>query len=326
MRHRVAGPSLAVFAASGVETLPRCGGARKLEQIGAAASIRASRRAASEGDAMSELYGSDAYAPREVALRVESVGVAKARLATLPLLMLGVLAGAFIGLGALGFVLVKSDATLGYATGQWLGGLVFSLGLLLVVVAGAELFTGNNLLVMAWADRKIATAEVLRNWTLVSLANLAGAAGLALLVFASGHTTMNEGAIGRTVLKIALAKQELPALQAFFRGVLCNLLVCMAVWMAMAGRSVVDKAVAIVFPISAFVAAGFEHSIANMYLFPLAMLVQQAAPIAPDQALVSWGGFAANLGAVIAGNLAGGSLGVGLSYHLIYRRGEPAAP
>ncbi|WP_137891585.1 formate/nitrite transporter family protein [Ramlibacter sp. 2FC] len=275
---------------------------------------------------MSELYGSDAYAPREVALRVESVGVAKARLATLPLLMLGVLAGVFIGLGALGFVLVKSDATLGYAAGQWLGGLVFSLGLLLVVVAGAELFTGNNLLVMAWADGKIGTAEVLRNWTLVSLANLAGAAALALLVFASGHTAMNEGAIGRTVLKIALAKQELPALQAFCRGVLCNVLVCMAVWMAMAGRSVVDKAVAIVFPISAFVAAGFEHSIANMYLFPLALLIQQADPVLPGQALVSWGGFAANLGPVIAGNLVGGSLGVGLSYHLIYRRGQQAAP
>lgn len=275
---------------------------------------------------MSELYGSDAYAPREVALRVESVGVAKARLATLPLLMLGVLAGVFIGLGALGFVLVKSDATLGYATGQWLGGLVFSLGLLLVVVAGAELFTGNNLLVMAWADRKIGTAEVLRNWCLVAAANFVGAAGLALLVFASGHQAMNEGAIGRTVLKIALAKQELPALQAFLRGVLCNVLVCMAVWMAMAGRSVVDKAVAIVFPISAFVAAGFEHSIANMYLFPLALLIQQAGAMPPGPAAVTWAGFAGNLGPVIAGNLVGGSLGVGLSYHLIYRRGEQAAP
>jgi formate/nitrite transporter len=272
---------------------------------------------------MSELYGSDAYAPREVALRVESVGVAKARLATLPLLMLGVLAGVFIGLGALGFVLVKSDATLGYAAGQWLGGLVFSLGLLLVVVAGAELFTGNNLLVMAWADRKIGTAEVLRNWILVSLANLAGAAGLALLVFASGHTAMNEGAIGRTVLKIALAKQELPALQAFFRGVLCNVLVCMAVWMAMAGRSVVDKAVAIVFPVSAFVAAGFEHSIANMYLMPLAWLLQQSGAV-PPAPVISGAGMLGNWLPVIAGNLLGGSVLVALSYHVIYRRG-PAA-
>jgi formate/nitrite transporter len=187
---------------------------------------------------MSELYGADAYAPREVALRVETVGVAKARLATLPLLMLGVLAGAFIGLGAMFYTLVKSDPSLGFATSSVLGGLVFSLGLLLVVVAGAELFTGNNLLAMAWADGKITTAEVLRNWVLVCLANLVGAAGLTLLVFASGHTSMNGGSIGQQVVKIALAKQDLGWVQAFFRGVLRNVLVCMAIWMAMAGRAV----------------------------------------------------------------------------------------
>jgi formate transporter len=274
---------------------------------------------------MTELYGSDAYAPREIAQRVESVGVAKARLGTLPLLMLGVLAGAFIGLGAMFFVLVKSDATLGYAAGQVLGGVVFSLGLVLVVVAGAELFTGNNLLAMAWADGKITTGEVLRNWVLVGLANFAGAAGLAVLVFASGHAELNGGAIGRTVVKIALAKQDLSFLQAFFRGVLCNVLVCMAVWMAMAGRSVVDKAVAIVFPVSAFVAAGFEHSIANMYFMPLAMLIQQFGGGPESVAAVTWSGMAANLAAVIAGNLIGGSVLVGLTYYVIYRRGQPAA-
>lgn len=272
---------------------------------------------------MTELYGSDAYAPGEVARRVATVGVAKARMATLPLLMLGVLAGAFIGLGSMLFVIVRADATLGFAASQLVGGLVFSLGLLLVVVAGAELFTGNNLLAMAWADRQITSAEVLRNWLLVCAANFAGAAGLALLVFASGHTAMGAGAIGRAVVRIALAKQELPAWEAFFRGVLCNVLVCMAVWMAMAGRSVVDKAVAVIFPISAFVAAGFEHSIANMYLMPLAMLVQQAQGLAAGQAAVTWGGMGANLAAVIAGNLLGGSVLVGLTYHLIYRRSAP---
>ena len=272
---------------------------------------------------MSELYGSDAYAPLEVARRVQTVGVAKARMATLPLLMLGVLAGAFIGLGSMLFVIVRSDPTLGFAPSQIGGGLVFSLGLLLVVVAGAELFTGNNLLAMAWADGRITSVEVLRNWTLVCAANFVGAAGLALIVFASGHTGMNEGAIGRTVVRIALAKQGLPAWEAFLRGVLCNVLVCMAVWMAMAGRSVVDKAVAVVFPISAFVAAGFEHSIANMYLMPLAMLVQ--APAAAT--LVTWSGMAANLVFVIAGNLVGGSVLVGLTYHVIYgRRPAPESP
>ena len=269
---------------------------------------------------MSELFGSDAYAPREVARRIESVGVAKARMAALPLCLLGVLAGAFIGLGSLFFVIIKSDPTLGFALSQLLGGLVFSLGLLLVVVAGAELFTGNNLLAMAWADGQIGSAALLRNWALVCAANFVGAAGLALLVYASGHTGLNGGAIGQQVVRIALAKQALPWHEAFFRGVLCNVLVCMAVWMAMAGRSVVDKAVAIVFPVSAFVAAGFEHSIANMYLFPLAMLVQGDAAGTPG---VTWAGLAGNLLPVIAGNLLGGSVLVGLVYHLVYRRSAP---
>ena len=267
---------------------------------------------------MSELFGLDAYAPREVAQRVATVGVAKARLATLPLCLLGVLAGAFIGLGSLFFIIVKSDPTLGFAAGQLLGGLVFSLGLILVVVAGAELFTGNNLLAMAWADRQISTRELLRNWLLVCLANFVGAAGLALLVHASGHTGMNDGAIGQTVVRITLAKQTLPWHEAFFRGALCNVLVCLAVWMAMAGRSVVDKAVAVVFPVTAFVAAGFEHSIANMYLFPLAMLVQWSGAAGTEA--VTWAGLAGNLLPVIAGNLLGGSVLVGLTYHLIYRR------
>jgi formate transporter len=273
---------------------------------------------------MTELYGSDAYSPSEVARRVATVGVAKARMATLPLLMLGILAGAFIGLGSMMFVIVRADASLGFAASQIVGGLVFSLGLILVIVAGAELFTGNNLLAMAWADRRISFAEVLRNWLLVCAANFAGAAGLALLVFWSGHTGMNEGAVGRAAVRIALAKQALPLWEAFVRGILCNVLVCMAVWMAMAGRSVVDKAVAVIFPISAFVAAGFEHSIANMYLMPLAMLVQHSAGVAAGQAAMTWGGMAANLVVVIAGNLLGGSVLVGLTYHLIYGTADPA--
>ena len=273
---------------------------------------------------MPEIYGLDAYAPREIALKVETVGVAKARLPLLQMALLGLLAGVFIGLGALGFVIVKSDATLGYASGQWLGGLVFSLGLLLVVVAGAELFTGNNLLVMAWADGRIGTGELLRNWCVVGLSNLLGAVGLALLVFLSGHTQLNGGAIAQTVLRIALAKQALPWQEALFRGLLCNLLVCMAVWMALGGRSLTDKAVAIVFPISAFVAAGFEHSIANMYLMPLAWLLQRGAAV-PAEPAVTLAGMLGNWLPVIVGNLLGGSVLVALTYYLIYRRGQPPA-
>lgn len=265
-----------------------------------------------------DLFGFDAYSPGEIARRVETVGVAKAGMRLLPLAMLGVLAGAFIGLGSLLFVIVRSDPTLGFAATQLVAGLAFSLGLLLVLVAGAELFTGNNLLVMAWADGRISTLQVLRNWSVVCAANLAGAVGLAFLIYLSGHVDMGAGAIGRTVVRIALAKQELPWREAFFRGVLCNVLVCMAVWMAMAGRSVADKAVAVVFPITAFVAAGFEHSIANMYLMPLAMLVQSGDGVVAGQALVTPGGFARNLAAVLAGNLVGGSVLVGLAYHVIY--------
>lgn len=269
---------------------------------------------------MSEFFGSDAFSPKEIAQRVNDVGVAKVKLPLLSLLMLGLLAGAFIGLGALYFVLIKSDASLGFATSQVVGGLAFSLGLILVIVAGAELFTGNNLLAMAWAEGKISSVELLRNWIIVCLANFIGAAGLAVLVFLSGHTEMNNGAIAEQYLKIAMVKTAMPFWSAFFKGVLCNVLVCMAVWMAFAGRTVIDKAVAIVFPISAFVAAGFEHCIANMYIIPLAMLEKAFNTTNLAAETVTWIGFFNNLLPVILGNLVGGSLLVGYVYHIIYRR------
>lgn len=271
---------------------------------------------------MSEIFGFDTYSPKEIAERVETVGVAKVHLPILSMLMLGVLAGAFIGLGALYFVLIKSDASLGFAVSQVLGGFAFSLGLILVIVAGAELFTGNNLLAMAWADGKISTFDLLKNWVLVCGANFFGAAGLALLVFLSGHPEMNDGAIADQYLKIAAAKCSLPFWTAFFRGILCNVLVCLAVWMAFARRSLFDKAVAIVFPISAFVAAGFEHSVANMYFIPMGMLVKNFGDIGMDADAINWVGFFSNIIPVILGNLIGGSVLVGLVYYIIYRHAQ----
>jgi len=259
----------------------------------------------------SDPHGLDAYTPRQMAERLAAFSVTKAALPLLPLAMLGLLAGAFIGLGAMMFTLVAADATLGFAAQRLLGGLAFSLGLILVVVAGAELFTGNNLLAMAWADGRVSTAQVLRNWVVVGTANFVGAFGLALLVWWSGHLGLNDGALARTALRIAEAKAALPAGEAFFRGVLCNVLVCMAVWMTLAGRSVTDKVLVIVFPITAFVAAGFEHSIANMYFFPLAMLAGGAVGV---------GDMLANLAPVIAGNLVGGSVLVALVYWVVYVR------
>ena len=259
--------------------------------------------------------GFDAYSPKEIAERVQAVCISKGRTPLMSLILLGVLAGAFIGIGSLFYVIVISDASLGYAASRVLGGAVFSLGLLLVVVAGAELFTGNNLLAMGWAHGCLTTRDVLVNWVVVCAANFVGAAGLAALVLASGHPDMNGGAIGRAYVQIAATKSALPFWTAFFRGVLCNVLVCMAVWMTLAGRSVVDKFVAILLPVAAFVAAGFEHSVANMYFLALGIMLNAAAG-EPLHVAGLW----TNLVPVIAGNIIGGSVLVALVYYVIYRR------
>jgi formate/nitrite transporter len=270
---------------------------------------------------MSEIFGVDAYSPREIAERVGAVGVAKARLALPSMIMLGVLAGGFIGFGALYFTFVTSDPALGFVGSRVLGAVCFSLGLILVVVAGAELFTGNNLLVMAWADGQLSTGEVVKNWLVIALANLAGAVGLAVLVVLSGHLDLNGGAVGRQAVTIAATKLATPLDQVFFRAILCNMLVCLAVWMSMAGRGVVDKSVAIVFPISAFVAAGFEHSVANMYFLPLALLRQALHPVEIAGASgITVGAALGHTGIVLVGNVLGGALLVAVVYHLIYHR------
>ena len=272
---------------------------------------------------MKQFFDFDTYSPAEIAAKVESVGVTKARMPLLPMAMLGMLAGGFIGLGALYFTLVVSDASLGFAASRVLGGVVFSLGLILVVVGGAELFTGNNMLAMAWADNRITSREVVRNWVVVYVANAIGAVGLAAVVYWSGHATFNGGAVAQQYLKIAAAKTALPFAEAFFKGVLCNLLVCLGVWLCMAGRSVTDKVLAIIFPISAFVAAGFEHSVANMYFISLAIFLRDGvdATAGVNLATLNWSGFASNLVPVTLGNIVGGSALVALVYHFIYRRG-----
>jgi formate transporter len=267
---------------------------------------------------MSEIFGFDAYAPKEIAERVESIGVTKARLPLLSQATLGVLAGGFIGLGALYFTFITADASLGFALSRMLGGIAFSLGLILVVIAGAELFTGNNFMVMAWASRRISSWELMRNWLIIYCANFIGALGLAVLVFLSNHPEAGAGSVGANAVKIASAKAALPFAEAFFKGILCNILVCLAVWLAVAGRSVIDKIFAIVFPISAFVAAGFEHSMANMYFIPLGILLRENSNVANAE-LLTWGGLIANLVPVTLGNIFGGGVMVALVYYFIYR-------
>lgn len=243
---------------------------------------------------------------------VENAGVKKAALPVLQILVLAVLAGAFIAFGGMFFTVAITDAGLGLGPTRLLGGLAFSLGLILVVVAGAELFTGNNLIVMAWASRRITTGLLLRNWSLVYVGNLVGALATAIIVYGSGTLGIGDGAVAETARNIASAKVQLPFMEAFLRGVLCNTLVCLAVWLCVAAHSVSGKILAILFPITAFVALGFEHSVANMYLIPIGYLAG-----AEDVTMAT---FAANLVPVTLGNIIGGSVLVALVYWIAYLR------
>lgn len=257
------------------------------------------------------MFDFDAYTPKQMTARVESAGVAKAKIRLLPLLMLAILAGAFIAFGAMLYTLTVTGSPAGFGLTRLLGGLAFSLGLILVVVGGAELFTGNSLIVMAWADRKVTTAALLRNWGIVYFGNFLGALGSVLLVWYAGVLMLGDGSVAETAAAIAAAKLDLGWQAAFFRGVLCNVLVCLAVWLCFSARSVTDKVLAIVFPITAFVAMGFEHSIANMYLIPVGMLASGSIDLA---------GFAYNLFFVTLGNVVGGGVLVAGVYYVIYGR------
>ena len=263
----------------------------------------------------------DAYAPAQIAARVHDVGVTKARLPISTMFALALLAGAFIALGSLFFTVTITTGVgaqpPSFGLSRLAGGITFSLGLILVVVGGAELFTGNNLIAMAWASGHVTTQQVIRNWGWVYLGNFVGAIGTAFLVWLAGVQTLSDGAVGETMVRIARSKVSLDPLTALTRGILCNVLVCLALWLCMAARGVTDKIFAIVFPISAFVACGLEHSVANMYFLPMGMMLTlaSAAPIALD-------GVVSNLLVVTIGNLLGGTVLVALVYWSVYLRNE----
>ena len=274
----------------------------------------------------------DSLLPPEMARRAEYVGVRKAESRTLELFVLAVLAGAFIALGAIFSTTVGAGTSgaMPYGVARMLVGLVFCLGLILVVVGGAELFTGNTLLVMAWAGGKIKTGAVMRNWGIVYVGNFVGAIGTALLLFVSRQYTFGGGAVGVTALSIANSKVHLGFVQAIVLGILCNALVCLAVWLTFSVRTTMDKILAIIFPISAFVAAGFEHSIANMYFVPIGLLIKQFDPAFAaaaavtakiDLAGLTWPAFLLNnLLPVTIGNIIGGAVLVAAVYWLVYLR------
>jgi formate transporter FocA len=290
----------------------------------------------------------DALLPAEMALRAEKIGVSKAHMGLFTLFALGVLAGIFIALGAI-FATTVTAPTMGVnpATGEqmatWLpfgitkliGGFAFCLGLILVVVAGAALFTGNNLIIMAWANRRISTSSVLRNWGIVYAGNFVGAILTVVVVLLSGQYTLGYGAVGLNALNIAQAKVGYGFIQAIFLGSLCNMLVCLAVWLVFSARTTTDKILSIIFPIAAFVAAGFEHSIANMYFIPIGLGIKQFAGEAfwssigsspADYATLTWGNFLlSNLFPVTIGNIIGGAVGVGVVYYVIYLRPKASA-
>ncbi|HLA87913.1 MAG TPA: formate/nitrite transporter family protein [Anaerolineales bacterium] len=285
----------------------------------------------------------DSLLPAEMATRAEYLGVRKAEMPVFSMLMLSVLAGAFISLGAIfattvaagGMSVTAADGAVAFSTGlpygliRLLTGLVFCLGLILVVVGGAELFTGNNLIVMAWASGKVSGRALLRNWVIVYAGNFFGSIATAVLMFFSKQYTFGSDAVGITALKIAIAKCELGFMQAIALGVLGNALVCLAVWLTYSARTTIDKIVSIIFPITAFVAAGFEHSVANMYFIPYALLVKSFDPVymakvgekVSNLEVLTWKAFFINnLIPVTIGNIIGGAVLVAAIYWIIFLR------
>ncbi len=266
--------------------------------------------------------------PPEIARSIVGVAQKKAATAMTPLLLLAILAGAYISLGAVLFTIITNDLSLyiGDGLSRLVGGLSFSLGLILVVLGGAELFTGNNLLVAGYLDKKVSGRQVLSNWTWVYLFNFIGALLVVALFYYSGIWKANDGGIAMRIVNIAYAKSTLTWSEALFRGILCNWLVCLAVWLSLAGKDAISKILAIMIPITAFVAAGFEHSIANMYFIPMGLLVKNAeivqalASPAMLQSLTWQAFFLNNLIPVTIGNVIGGVIFVAAAYWTCYLR------
>jgi formate/nitrite transporter len=279
-------------------------------------------------------YDIDAYAPAQMAVRVEKAGIVKSNRDFFSMFTLAMMAGVFIGLGAAFFTYTIHDSTLSVGLTKLIGGFVFSLGLILVIITGAELFTGNNLIVMAFVNRKITLAQLLRNWGIVFVGNLVGSLIVVFLIFLTGQWTAGGGTVGVTALMIANGKVNLTFLEAVSKGILCNILVCLAVYLCFSGRSVTDKILAILFPITAFVALGFEHSIANMYFIPAGLLLKHSPEVLaaaqdilggiPDLSNLTISGFILdNLLPVTIGNIIGGTLFVGITHWFLFLR--PAA-
>ena len=270
----------------------------------------------------------DDLTPAEVANKAVGIGIKKAGLDFWTMFFLALYGGAYISLGAILATTVGSNgAEFPYGVNALLKGLIFTVGLILVIVAGAELFTGNNLMLMAVLCKKITLGKMLRNWSIVYLGNLVGSVIIAAIMFLSKQYTFAGGAIGKTALTVANSKTGLEFWSAIGLGIMCNLLVCLAVWMAFSARTTAGKILAIIPPITSFVAAGFEHSVANMYFIPIGLLIKWLDPTfasgAGEFANLTLGNFfLKNLIPVTIGNIIGGAIFVGAMYWFIYLRNQ----
>ncbi len=289
----------------------------------------------------------DALLPAAMASKAEDIGVKKASLNVLSMFALAILAGAFIAIGAIfattvaagSMAISAADGTAAFKTGlpygvtRLLAGLVFSVGLILVVVGGAELFTGNNLITMAFMSGKVKLTALLQNWVVVYIGNFVGSVLTALIVFLSKQYTFGGNAIGLAALNTGNTKTGFDFIQAVALGIMCNALVCMAVWLCYSARSTTDRILAIIPPISCFVAAGFEHSVANMYFIPVALFIKNFDSTVYNAIVKSsginfsnltWGNFfIKNLLPVTIGNIIGGAFMVGVIYWFVYLRKQP---
>jgi len=276
----------------------------------------------------------DAVMPATIAARAEQVGVKKATTDPPTVLVLAVLGGAFISFGAIFATTVSAGGgALPYGIVRLLAGLVFSVGLILVVAGGAELFTGNNLIVMAWASGKVKTRALALNWALVFAGNFVGAFLTAVLMFYTTQYEFGGGSVGLAALSAADGKLHHGLVATLTLGIMCNALVCLAIWMSYGARTTIDKVVSVIPPVAAFVAAGFEHCIANIYYLPIALFIKSGAPKSFWEAInktpadypdLTWSNFlVANLVPVTIGNVIGGSLMVGAVYWFVYLRQRP---
>ncbi len=259
----------------------------------------------------------DELTPAATEAKVEKVAETKAAMPAARCFVSAMLAGAFIGFGAMYFCTFLGDPTLPFGVQRTVGGLCFCLGLVLVLCCGAELFTGNILMVCARASKKISGAALARSWALVWLGNLAGSLVAVALVFFANVQGMNGGEVGEAFVSVAAGKVALDPLTLFVKAVMCNILVCLAVWIGLSAKTVADKVLGILLPISAFVACGFEHCVANMFFLPMGFALNGAGFGAAGAITV--GGMVYNIALATVGNIVGGAI-VGAAYWFVYRR------